>query len=203
MSGTFDYLTFSLKETAPFCNSFHRGRFFQAYFARALGPHAVFAILAHTTLLQDGTSRIGQLRALHFADEARKMIDYCLDIGLQDATMVQTALLLVALEFQPHIHQNMTRASAALSYMETCIRFCAKLWPMATSDAEPATAAPTHAIRQEELLRMCWALSQLAASCTVWRLLSDQPVLDIPTADPTKVSNLLARAYTSSTPFSH
>jgi len=186
-----------LEGTSTQFNFFHRARFFQAFFGRTIGPHVVFAILAHTTFLRNGTSRTGQLRALHFAEEARKMLDYCLDIGLQDATLVQTALLLVAFEFQPHIHQNLARATAALGYMETCSRVCAAVWGAQKAGASRSGDKPTThddpfsstiTICHEELGRMCCALSQLAANSTVWRHLSDQPALELPTADPTKVS---------------
>lgn len=88
------------------------------------------------------------------------MLDYCLDIGLQDSTLVQTALLLVAFEFQPHIHQNLARATAALGYMETCSRVCATVWAQSglTSRKDSAphqkASSATQTICHEELRRM-------------------------------------------------
>jgi hypothetical protein len=127
------------------------------------------------------------------------MLDYCLDIGLQDSTLMHTALLLVAFEFQPHIHQNLARATAALGYMETCARVCSSAWAQNASRpmTEPWSDArgledpsATHTIKQEELRRMCWTLSQMAAYSPLWRHLSDQQSLQLPTADPTKVSTM-------------
>lgn len=71
----------SLSDSNLWHNFFHRSLFFKEFFSKSLAPHIVFAILAHTTFLQAGKTRTGQLRALQFAEEARKMLDHCLESG--------------------------------------------------------------------------------------------------------------------------
>lgn len=186
----------SLSDSNLWHNFFHRSLFFKEFFSKSLAPHIVFAILAHTTFLQAGKTRTGQVRALQFAEEARKMLDHCLESGPKEPNLAQTALLLVAFEFQPHIHQNIARATAALSYMETCAQACLNSWPrhlkmplgQVVNDSQNARSTSITAIRQEELRRMSWTLSQLATSSTIWRLLGDKSVINLASADPTRVS---------------
>ncbi|KAL1411432.1 hypothetical protein Q8F55_002388 [Vanrija albida] len=184
-------------------NFFHQGLFFEAFFSRQLGPHVILAILAHTTFIQDGRTRVGQLRALHYAEQASKAIDQYLMEGYRDPALAQAALLLVAFEFQPHAHQNLARAAAAMGLMDTCAKACITIWEAGDlarprqsaihwplelergQSTEQGTVAPL-SIRQQEILRMRWTLSQLAADACVWRRMMGQPPLDMISADPTK-----------------
>lgn len=181
-----------MSDTSLWYNFFHRGLFLQSLFTRTLAPHTVCAVLAHTTLLKDGHTRTGQLRALHFAAEARTMLSICLNRRVIDPSMVQTSVLLVAFEFQPHIRQNLARATAALAFSETCATVARDSWgrhlkrPVSSVAGSPNE--DVSAIRQEELRQMCWTLSQLSTSMTIWRLLTGQPPINLATADPTRVS---------------
>lgn len=180
-------LTGSLTDCHIWFNFFHRALFFKSFFAQEFGAHVVFAIMAHMTFLREGTTTTGQLRALHFAEEARKMVDYCLAANDRDPTLAQTALLLVAFEFQPHMQQNLARATAAFGFMETCARTCLPYWAQAATDRGPTSANSPAAIRREEMRQMCWALSHLAANSAIWRHLVGQPPLCLSSADPVKV----------------
>ncbi|WOO81162.1 uncharacterized protein LOC62_03G004693 [Vanrija pseudolonga] len=186
-------------------NFFYQGLFFEGFFSRQLGPPVVLAILSHTTFIQDGRTREGQLRALHYAEQASKAIDQYLVQGYRDPGLAQAALLLVAFEFQPHGHQNHARAAAAMGLMDTCAQACITFWdegdlarvrpskfhhPQGRQPSvEPEKITPL-SIRQQEVLRMRWTLSQLAANACVWRQLTGQPPLDMISADPTKFDML-------------
>lgn len=194
--------TCSLENRNLWFNFFHQGLFFEGFFSRQLGPPVVLAILSHTTFIQDGCTREGQLRALHYAEQARKAIDEYLVQGYRDPGLAQAALLLVAFEFQPHGHQNLARAAAAMGLMDTCAQACITFWDEGDlarvraskfhhhlgrrPSVEPEKVTPL-SIRQQEVLRMRWTLSQLAANACVWRQLTGQPPLDMISADPTKV----------------
>lgn len=184
-------LTTSLTDCHIWFNFFHRGLFFQSFFGGELGAHVVFGVMAHMTLLRAGMTKTGQLRALHFAEEARRMVNYCLTANNRDPTLAQTALLLVAFEFLPHIHQNLARTTAALGFMEACARSCLPYWSTSADSSavtdRSAAAARTSSIRREEMRQMCWTLSHLAASSTIWRHLVAQPPLYLSSADHVKV----------------
>lgn len=138
--------------------------------------------MAHATFLKERT-RAGQLRSLQFAEHARKMLDVSLELGDTHPSLSQTAVLLAALEFQPHIHRNLARATAALGYIETCAKVC----------RQPQTTYST--IRREEMRKMCWTLTHLAANVTIWRHLTNRPVLGLSSADPAKFEYLFPQVF--------
>lgn len=128
-------------------------------------------MLAHTTLFTEGESKRGQLRALYFAQEARRQIDTCLTAGGREMALVQTSVLLAAFEFQPHVSQNLSRAIAAWSFVESCATSCI---PEAQEPPEEGAKGTTAAIEAAELRRLDWTFSQLSASLTIWDCLLDK-----------------------------
>ncbi|RXK37089.1 hypothetical protein M231_05677 [Tremella mesenterica] len=81
-------------------------------------------MLAHVTLIQEGNTLPGQLRALDFADEARRITDYCLQSGSREPAHAQAAIILGVYEMHPHSHHSAARLNAALVYMDSCLRAC-------------------------------------------------------------------------------
>ncbi|GMK55239.1 hypothetical protein CspeluHIS016_0202950 [Cutaneotrichosporon spelunceum] len=179
-----------LKDCDIWFNFFHRGLFFESFFARDMGAHVVYAILAHMTFLGEGQTEAGSKRALCFAEEARSLVTYCLTAGYFEPTLVQTALLLVAFEFQPHTWQNLGRVASALGFLEGCAKACLPCWSAPTTTDLPPQTALTSGIRREEMRQMCWTLSHLAANSTIWRHLVGQPPLSLASADPAKFGEL-------------
>lgn len=180
-------LTSSLKDCDIWFNFFHRGLFFKSFFAQDMGAHVVYGVMAHMTFLREGHTEGGRKRALSFAEEAHRQVTYCLTAGYYEPTLAQTALLLVAFEFQPHTWQNLSRVASALGFMEGCAKACLSYWSAPTATDLPTTAAVTSGIRREEMRQMCWTLSHLAANSTIWRHLVCQPPLCLASADPAKV----------------
>lgn len=130
------------------------------------------AVLAHTTLFTEGSGKRGQLRALYFAQEARRQIDASLTAGARGVALVQTSVLLAAFEFQPHVHQNLSRAIAAWSFVESCATTCI---PESAPEADAGgEAAATAAVEAAEMRRLDWTFSQLSASLTIWDCLLDK-----------------------------
>lgn len=155
-------------------NFFHQGLFFRNLIAQRTPPHVLCAVLAHTTLFTEGETKRGQLRALHFAHEARRQIDACLTAGARDIALVQTSVLLAAFEFQPHLQQNLSRAIAAWSFVESCATRCIPETLTAPPNADGAVSGTTAAIEAAELRRLDWTFSQLSASLTIWDCLLDK-----------------------------
>lgn len=187
-------LTLSLTDCHIWFNFFHRGLFFKSFFTQEMGAHVVYAIMSHMIFLREGNTKTGQVRARHFAEEAGRMIEYCLNHNHPEPTLAQTALLLVAFEFQPHIQQNLSHATTALGFMEACARTCLPYWSSsrdssATKKKPWLAAETTSGIRQEEMRQMCWTLSHLAANSTIWRHFVGQPPLCLSSADPAKASS--------------
>ncbi|BEJ16347.1 hypothetical protein CspHIS471_0509520 [Cutaneotrichosporon sp. HIS471] len=183
-----------LKDCDIWFSFFHRGLFFKSFFAQDMGAHVVYAVLAHMTFLGEGHTEAGRKRALCFAEEARSMVAHCLTAGYYEPTLVQTALLLVAFEFQPHTWQNLGRVASALGFMEGCAKACLPYWSGPTTTDLPPQAALTSGIRKEEMRQMCWTLSHLAANSTIWRHLVGQPPLSLASADPEKGRSILVTA---------
>jgi hypothetical protein len=118
------------------------------------------------------------------------MVTYCLTANYYEPTLAQTALLLVAFEFQPHTWQNLSRVASALGFMEGCAKACLPYWSAPTTTDLTPTAAVISGIRREEMRQMCWTLSHLAANSTIWRHLVRQPPLCLASADPAKVRSI-------------
>ncbi|KLT45424.1 hypothetical protein CC85DRAFT_134362 [Cutaneotrichosporon oleaginosum] len=179
-----------LKDCDIWFNFFHRGLFFKSFFAQDMGAHIVYGVMAHMMLLREGHTEDGRKRALSFATEAHRMVTYSLTAGYYEPSLAQTALLLVAFEFQPHAWQNPSRVVSALGFMEGCAKTCLPYWSAPATAHLTPTAAAICAIRREEMRQMCWTLSHLAANSTIWRHLARQPPLCLASADPAKFAEL-------------
>lgn len=155
-----------------------------------MGAHVVYGVMAHMTFLREGHTEEGRKRALAFAGEAHRMVTYCITASYYEPTLAQTALLLVAFEFQPHTWQNLSRVASALGFMEGCAKACLPYWSTPTTMDLAPTAAAISGIRREEMRQMCWTLSHLAANSTIWRHLVRQPPLCLASADPAKVRSM-------------
>ncbi|EJT45856.1 hypothetical protein A1Q1_05662 [Trichosporon asahii var. asahii CBS 2479] len=96
---------------------------------------------------------------------------------LKDYTLPQLTqichlfVLLAAFEFQPHVHQNLSRAIAAWSFVESCATSCI---PESQEPPEGGAKGTTAAIEAAEMRRLDWTFSQLSASLTIWDCLLDK-----------------------------
>lgn len=160
-------LTHSFVQLDLWFNFFHQGRFFANLASQRTAPHILFCVLAHVTLFTEGNAKGGQLRALYYAQEARKMIDCSLKMGCREIALVQSAVLLAAFELQPHVHQSLSRAIAAWSFVESCASIC--IPPFVEGErTSTADLMESAAIEAAELRRLDWTFSQLSASLTIW-----------------------------------
>lgn len=119
---------FSFQEGYLFHNFFNRRTFFRSMFSAdarlSLAPHVVLAMLAQVTLSRDVHDPMSGLQSLLFAQEARNIVEYCLNSGSRDPTLAQAALVLGVYEMLPNPRHSQERSEAAQLLIDACVRAC-------------------------------------------------------------------------------
>lgn len=177
-------------------------------------------MMAFATLCRWSREYDAQLRALRYAEEANKVIEYTLIAGSKDPTIAQAALVLVLFELLPHAMHSVARMGAAMIHLDACGMACfaikadetnasvssdlfdlprtrqianlpaSQVWRAKKHRHEPiwCSSWTTTDVKREEMRRMCWTASSLAANFSLFRIISKKRPLPLGIANIKNVS---------------